>query len=397
MMVNDSYHRPVAIANAVRYDRHVEIVWDDSETSRFHHVWLRDNCQCKTCHDEFSHQKMVWLSAIPRDIAPVDIGFDSEGLTIVWNQDRHPSRYRAGWLRANCYSERGRAERRFRPALWTAATIEGRAEMDYCEATATEEGELRMLETVRDYGFILLRNVPVDPAETEKIGRLFGYPTETNWGIVFDIWAEPEAINIANTGQPIAPHTDDSFRYASPGIELFHCLEATQNEGGLSLLVDGFQLGTSMREEEPEAFRLVSQFACPQFALDRATELRSRGKVFTLHDDGIVGVRYCECTQAPLDLPEHLIEPYYDALRVLAGMVQRDDLVFRFRLRPGDTLVFDNQRVLHGRTAYDGAGVRRHLRNTMMHRDGFHSRLRILGMKLGRPDVNRVLPLGAGW
>lgn len=132
----------------------------------------------------------------------------------------------------------------------------------------------------------------------------------------------------------------------------------------------------------------------PQFALDVNTELRARGRIFCLDEDAdVVGVRYCECTQAPLDIPEELIEPYYSALRVLAHVVQRDDLVYRFRLSPGDTVVFDNQRVLHGRTGFEG---KRWLRQVYIDRDAFHSRLRVLGQRYQREDSHLRLPVGAG-
>ena len=42
-MVNDSYSRPVFIADTVRHYRHVETGRND-DTSRLHHFRLRSNC-----------------------------------------------------------------------------------------------------------------------------------------------------------------------------------------------------------------------------------------------------------------------------------------------------------------------------------------------------------------
>ena len=52
----------------------------------------------------------------------------------------------------------------------------------------------------------------------------------------------------------------------------------------------------------------------------------------------------------------------------------------RIRLSPGDALVFDNQRVLHGRDTFHG---HRHLLYAQLDLDEAHSRARVLGQQLG--------------
>ena len=152
-----------------------------------------------------------------------------------------------------------------------------------------------------------------------------------------------------------------------------------------------------MREENPEAYELATTEPMPFFALFPDYELRASGKIFSLDRDGdVVGIRYCECCQAPPDLPEEKMDAFYDMLRYMAELVQRDDLNYRFTLRPGDCLVFDNQRVLHGRTGYTSANVKRWLRDIVIDRETFHSKLRVLGQKYKRKDFHLVLPAGTG-
>jgi Taurine catabolism dioxygenase TauD, TfdA family len=50
-------------------------------------------------------------------------------------------------------------------------------------------------------------------------------------------------------------------------------------------------------------------------------------------------------------------------------------LQWRHPLRPGEVLLFDNWRVLHGRAAYQGA---RRLCGAYLNREDFESRLRLL-------------------
>ena len=382
------------ISDATMRERFLEIDWEDHTQSRFHYVWLRDNCYCDICHDPLTHQKMVRLVDIPQDIAPRGLTFTKHGINLQWHHPMHESTFDAQWLRAHCYSASRRQARKFRPATWNAESAEAFLQMDYRLVTQNESRELEMLESVRDHGFVLLNHVPVEPQETERLARRFGYPRETNWGVILDVYAQSDPVNIASTGAPIAPHTDDSFRYGMPGIDMFHCMKADQRDGGESLLVDGFRVAEVLRRENPRAFDLLSTVRAPQFALDIDTELRARAPVFTLDDEGdVTGIRYCECTQAPLDLSEDLVEPYYAALRTMAHLVQHEALVHRFRLSPGQTVVFDNQRVLHGRTGFEG---NRWLRSVYVDRDAYHSRLRVLGQRHHRTDFHLQLPVGAG-
>ena len=56
--------------------------------------------------------------------------------------------------------------------------------------------------------------------------------------------------------------------------------------------------------------------------------------------------------------------------------------------------MFDNQRVLHGRTGFDGDPGRRHLRLCTVDRDQVHSRLRLLRGELAPDRQDEKLPVG---
>jgi gamma-butyrobetaine dioxygenase len=50
----------------------------------------------------------------------------------------------------------------------------------------------------------------------------------------------------------------------------------------------------------------------------------------------------------------------------------------QFRLHDGDLVVFDNQRILHGRTAFSSAKYPRHLRGCYLTRDSVYSQAALL-------------------
>ena len=148
--------------------------------------------------------------------------------------------YPAAWLRDHCYSPEERQRRRHQPVLWTGALSSQKPAMDYREIIA-EIGLLRMLELVRDYGFVLVHGVPIRLNEVEKVGALVGRLKENNYGRVFDVVAGVGPEIGATNRYELPPHTDDPFRYTPPGLTLFHCLQASAH-GGETQLVDAFKI-----------------------------------------------------------------------------------------------------------------------------------------------------------
>src|SRR5262249_24396966 len=70
----------------------------------------------------------------------------------------------------------------------------------------------------------------------------------------------------------------------------------------------------------------------------------------------IRGIRYNNRSVQPPRLPYPEAVEFYAAYRSFATQVASGQL--RFRLDPGDCLVFDNTRILPARTAFTGTGAR---------------------------------------
>ena len=204
------------------------------------------------------------------------------------------------------------------------------------------------------------------------------------------------------TAAPVPPHNDETFRYAHPGIKFLHCVEPNVDGGGYSNMVDGFRVAEDLRKNAPAAFellstlpqtynRIIGESGAASAGYGRPVDFHGGGKAICLGVDGeVVGFRYHSRATAPLDLPEDLIAPMYDANYELVARLNNPHYHLRFRLEAGDAVVFDNHRVLHAREGFSG---RRHLRLFHVEREEFHNRLRLLRRKLGREAC--ALPSGA--
>ena len=324
------------------------------------------------------------------------MSLDGGTLTLRWAPDGEVTRHDARWLREHCYSEAARRERKHRPSLWDGATGAALPWFEFA-GLDDEETAYRLFLQVRDCGLARLRGVPTTRDGIERVAGLFGPIHETHYGRIFDVRTDSSIEVGANKACFLAPHTDENYRHAPPGISFFHCLEASANGGGESLLVDGFLAAERLSVSDPEAFALLSQVPI-RFVGDshENSHLWAEGRVICRDVDGeVAGIRYTDRTLPPLDLPEDLVEPMYRALRAFARELYGPDLPLRYLMAPGDLHVFDNQRVLHARTAFDPAAGTRHLQQCAVDRDEFHYRLRLMALRRGLDDAGLVMAGGA--
>ena len=88
------------------------------------------------------------------------------------------------------------------------------------------------------------------------------------------------------------------------------------------------------------------------------------------------------------------VDTYYRGLRYLLAQTEDESLVLKVTLQPGDMAIFDNHRILHGRSDLTIAG-QRWLQWLQIDRGDFHSSLRILADRLGRERDLKPLLRGA--
>ena len=373
-------------------DRALTVRWGDGRLNRIYHLWLRDNCTCRQCGTTESGARILRLVDIPEDVSPERADVEDGALTIRWRPDGHRSRYELDWLREHFWSEESVANAR---RTWGAELTLDLTCRAYAEIRDSEEERLALVERIHRDGIALLGGVGPSREAFEEAAALIGPIRSYSYEAISDIFVEPEAPidvsaplaqRLAYSGAALSLHVDESFRGTQPGLVLFQCVEADAAGGGESVLVDGFRLAELLEERMPDAFELLSRIATTFRRRHEGFDYDTRTPVFTLDAGGAV-VRFCwaEKSAAPIRAPEHLIESIYAARRALLELVHDESLQARVALRPGDLLIADNYRVMHGRTAYRG---RRHLRHCHVDRDEMYSRYRMACHRRGRCPVD---------
>lgn len=368
-------------------DRRLVLGWTDGTATTVPSIWLRHNCPCAACRHQ-NGQRLIDLLDIPEDLAPAAASIASDGaLEVTWSGDRHVSRYSADWLVAHRLDPQSRAARRPRPKLWGSELSNSIPRADWAAICASPEDEMRALQALVDYGFLIISGVPTTSGTVVEAGNRLGHVRVTNYGAYFDVRSVPNPNNLAYTAVGLGVHTDNPYRDPTPGLQLLHCLEADA-PGGDTILVDGFKAAEDLRAQDPDAFSLLTRLPLDFRFADAEADLSTRVPVISTDNEGrVTAVHFNNRSMGALDAPEELIEPWYAAYRRFGSLLRRPEGELVLRLAPGDLMVMNNIRTLHGRTAFDINAGRRHLQGCYVDLDGVESRLRVLSRGRSRSKV----------
>jgi gamma-butyrobetaine dioxygenase len=356
-------------------------------------AWLRDNCPCAECRDPVSGQRLISITEQAADVSIKAAIESSDGVHVTFGPDGHRAVFIWSWLAdqaAMVTTERCEDVRH----LWSANDFPaGPPAVSWQSYRASDATRLASVQHLLSRGFMLLRGVPVTAGAVLDVAATVGYVRETNYGKLFDVRVEATPANLAFTGLPIGPHTDNPYRDPVPTLQLLHCL-ANAADGGESGLLDGFRAAALLRAQDPAAFTCLASTPVTFRYADAAADLCATRPMIGLTPSGRVReVRYNSRSMQPWrpqrrgggPVPGPASDPaeFYRAYRAFATILQRSDLTLRFSLEPGDCVVFDNTRLLHSRTGFAAAG-RRHLQGCYADLDGAESTVAVLTRKLPR-------------
>jgi carnitine 3-dehydrogenase len=357
--------------------RRIDVAWSDDHRSELLPLWLRDNCRCVACVHPHTGERLLDTFGVDQGIAPVAATADERQLLVDWS-DGHRSEHDLAWLRAHCPC--GRHGDDLPPKQpWRGDELAAHLpEVDHADVVAGADGLRRLVELVWTKGVAFVRDVPTNEDALRHLARRVGHIRETNFGPDFHVVSMAEPNNVAYTPVELRPHTDLVNHQSPPGVQFLHCFRADA-PGGESTLVDGFWVADRVRAVDAAAFRTLTTVAVPYRFHDDDHDIRWQAPVIGLGPDGTYrDVRFHNALTEPLTGTVEQVEELYAALRRFDHEARRDEAQLIVRLRPGDVMVFDNRRVLHGRRAFDPTNGGRHLFGLYVDLDDWRSRLRVL-------------------
>jgi len=343
-------------------------------------MWLRERTRSRDEVDETSGQRLINLHTLSEDLAVISASLNNSNLFVEFSDgSRH--QYPLSFL-----LEQLNKSADLPAAVPWRANLSSLPRVDYV-SLGQDDVLLKALHDFLSFGFIVIDAVPTKPGTIEKTAQRFGHVRETNFGRIFEVYARSGSNDLAYRDVALGPHTDNPYRDPVPGIQLLHCLE-NDVSGGHSTLVDGLAAGKDLQAEDPAGYQLLTEVLLRFEFNDSETSLITEKPLILSDDRGqMTGL----CYSPKLDYMPLLsvVETrlYQRARRRLAEMLISPEYELQFRLRPGQLMMFDNNRVLHGRTRYDGNEGARHLQGCYIDVDAPSSQYRVLTRKLRQEEL----------
>jgi len=328
-------------------------------------LWLRERTQDAEHLDPDTQQRLFDPHQLPDDLALVSAENEGQNAAMLRFSDGYAGRFDLGQLARDVRAGDGLPE----PVVWQSDLDAQAVRVDWTslsDADALSAAAERFLA----YGFIVLYNVPTDSESILDVASAFGHVRETNFGRYFEVYSRPRSNDLAYRPVHLGPHTDNPYREPVPGIQLLHCL-VNETTGGLSTLVDSLAVAEQLKAEDPEGFRLLAETAVRFRFVDNDAELIEHRTLIQQDATGkITGVHYSpRLDYLPL-MPADDMRRFQRARRRLGELFVDPAYEIRFQLASGELMMFDNSRVLHGRTSYDPQEGYRHLQGCYIDLDG---------------------------
>lgn len=270
------------------------------------------------------------------------------------------------------------------PQLW-----DGTAEVPYIDyddiCRSQPEGILDLTTRLLSQGHVVVEGVPSEDKHILTFAKMLsGFAggsvvRPTNWGEVFNVRSIPDGQmkDLAYTADALPPHVDNPYRDPNPGFQLLHALE-NECSTGLSLAVDGFAVAEKIRSEDPSLFDVLTEVECrwENDGGDRSTALVHFAPMLQTSKNGkLKQIRYSPKSggySPALETMEKMTK-FFNARRRFAELLNSQAQTVNFRLKPGDLWIFNNLRVLHGRSAFDPSEGARFFQGAYVDMDAIHS------------------------
>lgn len=361
-------------------------------------VWLRDHCQCNNCVHQSTKQRLIeTFDVIPSDISTAQgyIKEDDNGFEVIWS-DGHQSYYAKEWLELAGMKAKSRSPERqglTEITFWSGDSISSNPPcIDYAAIMSSGSGVLEWLSLIRRYGFSYVSNCPMSPEATQRMMERISFIRPTHYGGFYDFTSDLSKGDTAYTSLAIGPHTDTTYFSDPAGLQLFHLLSHTGGSGGASQLVDGFAAAHDLLIEDPDAYETLSTVRVHSHASGNDDSSITPYQTFPVlvHDPQnghLQQVRWNTTDRAAIDLPLEEMDKWYDAARKWTDLLRKRE--YWSQLVPGRPVIFDNWRVLHGRSEFTG---KRRMCGGYIARDDWVSRFKMLN--LGREEVLREVAQG---
>ncbi len=344
-----------------------------------HPFWLRERVNGEQFVDKGTQQRLFDPTELDRNIKIKDLNLSKEFLEISFNDGSYAKLAIQSILKE--FSNKNDIE--FIEKIKWDSRLKNLNHFNFKKNIFEEIEMHKALIDFYKYGFVIFKEVPTENNFIINFANSIGSVRRTNFGEYFDVKSKPNPNDLAYTSLPLAPHTDNPYRNPVPCIQMLHCITNEVN-GGLSTLVDGYTVTEKLKKDFPEYYEILTKTKVRFQFIDENVVLENWAEMIQLDDNKkFKQVRFSPRLDFVPLMEKEKLEIYYLARNKISELYNSDEYRIEFKLMPGDLLMMDNHRLLHGRTSYNSKDGERFLQGCYIDYDSAEGRLKHLKRKFG--------------
>ena len=381
----------------------LKVEFNDALSANLHYAWLRDSCRCSKCIHPESQQKLFDTTSLKLDIRPRFCHVTEKGhLKIVWDEGNadHVSMYDPHWLHKYALGFEKDLYEIVHDVLppaecWTGKMLEQNLpQMEYEDIMESLPALYRSLKNIHKYGILFVRNVPCVPGEVINVMNRIANIKQTRWGSSFHITTDDAFRGpacITEVERVLGIHTDMDYLEKSPGLQATHCLESNYDSSfpsdgskrpDHSYFVDGFYVAEWLKKNHMVYFNTLAAVPVKFRLFTQNMEYFSYQPILRLsRSRNVTEVHYNNRLMAPLEGPSRSVLDFFAAFKAFGEHLREPENLYSFTFKPGDLVILNNRRVLHGRYTFHFSKLQRHLEGCFADLDEAQAQYRSFLMK----------------
>ena len=328
-------------------------------------LWLRDNCLCDECRNVETEEKSFILSTVSCDLTPSMVDLTEDMLSIGWS-DGHQSDY----VLADILEL---SKERHAPTMSWGKGFQPEY-VNWSSFLADDATALIALTAFLQTGVMIIDGAPSQSNSLELLASRLGPIREVLFDRIHNVCLETRVYNVAHTALALPPHNDFASYSFPPSAQALHMLE-NGAEKGRSIILDAWAVAEKIRQQRPEFFATLCDFAVPFRQFDEDNETYAVEPIIKCDSGGnIISVRFSNQLMQAIDPMRTGVNDFYQAYHCLCCHMTDSDNHVKFRLEGGHILLVAAHRVLHAREAFVPSG-KRHLQDAYFELDNIANKV----------------------
>ncbi len=341
--------------------------------------WLRDRCTCERCRAGTTHERLLDPDTVVAG-GSAEVELDGDALRCRFD-DGHVGIVPVDLLELDL-ARRDRPDPLRGRRCWNLDEPAPFAEF----AGPSLDDPARMLELLDRLhldGAVVVTGAGHDLDAVEAVAGRIGQVLPSNYGRTWEIDATVAPSSAVDSTRALAVHTDLPYRATPPGLQVL-LVATTEVAGGASTFADGFALAERLRAEDPDGWALLTTVPFTYDYVRDGVRFHSAWPLIGLDPGGAYSMirRAPDLVGVPL-VDTDRADAVYDALRRWNALLDDPSSQVTRALASGELVIFDNHRLLHGRTGFElGAAGRRRLLGCYLEADEATNRRNVLRARL---------------